>query len=344
MSLDLEDLLLASTQALLGSVTPELRALSVGIRENYVLVWIYYDGFLNENQVDELDIISTEIFAFCPLDDTLMIETEIVRLDAPAPIPHHGELVYLRKETKSRSPMKIYPLQQKALFGSVKSLVSNLLQSFSTNSPHKTMFYEKDFLVSAASQALLGRIEANVRVVSITHGNKEVYLYYFHEGDLTPMNTTDIAGITSMLKSSITRQYNLHILTRRLDPPAPIPPMGWPVFKRKNENPGCSGFDLCYLEIATAKGLLGLATPNLREVIVTLGDTDIYLYCFFDGKVADASRKDMEEVAQRVKSRFPAEYSVHLNVERLDAPAVIPCIGESVYARAEQRPWTNSSE
>jgi hypothetical protein len=193
-------------------------------------------------------------------------------------------------------------------------------------------------LVLAATKALSGRIQPNIRAVSVSYGHKQVYLYYFHHELLTQQNRDDLDIISSRLKSDLPSEYRLHLIPKRLDYPTPVPPMGWWVFTRDGEPLHYWGYDLCHLKIATAKSLLGLVTPALRIVFVSLGDTQIYLTCIFHGEIDEIAREDMEEVARRVQADFPKEYTVHLDIQRIDSPDRVLDIGEPIYKRAESPP------
>lgn len=88
--------LLATQNALLGVITPELRAVVVKTDQckNIFYIRFYYDGLISEDQIEEWNCAITEATA----DLTLHSDEEINRIDYPHPIPIHGSLAYLRKE------------------------------------------------------------------------------------------------------------------------------------------------------------------------------------------------------------------------------------------------------
>lgn len=86
---------LVALNALLGSVTPPLRAVTVDIKAEKFIVYFFYEGEVSDKLFDLAGVAITEMSADLPeyeLDD------HIERLDYPAKIPYTGHLVYLRNE------------------------------------------------------------------------------------------------------------------------------------------------------------------------------------------------------------------------------------------------------
>lgn len=90
--------LLATQNALLGVVTPELRAVVIDLDNNDKVFFIrfYYDGEVSPEIIDLWDCAITEASADMELDYTL--DDGIERLDYPQGIPFRGRYAYLRKE------------------------------------------------------------------------------------------------------------------------------------------------------------------------------------------------------------------------------------------------------
>ena len=90
--------LLAMQSALLGVVTPELRAVVVDVNphESWLYIRFYYHGSISE-EVEELwQCAMTE--ASASLGTRCFVDEAVERLDYPNEIPMRGRLAYLRKE------------------------------------------------------------------------------------------------------------------------------------------------------------------------------------------------------------------------------------------------------
>jgi hypothetical protein len=87
---------LSLQRALLGAVTPTLRAVSVDVDEKAKKLFIsfFYDGEITD---DIFDIASTAI-AEVDVPGYYELDECFERLDFPEKIPVRGQLVYLRKE------------------------------------------------------------------------------------------------------------------------------------------------------------------------------------------------------------------------------------------------------
>lgn len=92
---------LSLQRALLGNVTPNIRAVIAELSGKNISLLFYFEGE-GEGEVDDDDeelvsIIETEIIA--DFDDDFTVDTTVQRLDSPQRIKNtNGLLVYLRKE------------------------------------------------------------------------------------------------------------------------------------------------------------------------------------------------------------------------------------------------------
>lgn len=95
---ELGNALLATQRALLGVVTPELRAVVVDLDEEHQEFYIrfFYDGSVSEDLIDLWNCATTE--ASAGLNPVYELEEGIERLDYPKKIPVRGCYAYLRKE------------------------------------------------------------------------------------------------------------------------------------------------------------------------------------------------------------------------------------------------------
>ena len=90
------EVLLALQRALLGEVSPSLRAVTVKYAESSVHFQAYFDGQVNDEDREAMSLVETEVMAEFP--STHLISHEVIRLDAPALIPKDCTWVYYRKE------------------------------------------------------------------------------------------------------------------------------------------------------------------------------------------------------------------------------------------------------
>lgn len=90
--------LLALQRALLGSVTPELRAIIVDVSNEESLLYIrfYYDGQVIQELVDLWECAISEVVADFGADYAL--DEKVQRLDYPQKIPFRGRYAYSRYE------------------------------------------------------------------------------------------------------------------------------------------------------------------------------------------------------------------------------------------------------
>lgn len=91
--------LLAVQSALLGAVTPELRAVVVDVCKEDELLYLhfYYDGKVDEKMIDLWECAITE--ASADLGPDCVLDAGVSRLDYPEEIPFRGRYAYLRRET-----------------------------------------------------------------------------------------------------------------------------------------------------------------------------------------------------------------------------------------------------
>jgi len=97
---DISYLLLSMQRALLGSVIPELRAVTVDLNNQTKIVYInfYYNCKISNEIYDLSSCVVTEVLADFPPDYLNDIEQNIFQLNHPKKISSKGKLAYLRKE------------------------------------------------------------------------------------------------------------------------------------------------------------------------------------------------------------------------------------------------------
>lgn len=82
--------------ALLGHITPNLRAVSVECKENEIKLFFYYDDLPSEDERELANLSDTEFISDFPV--SIKTDFEIIHLPKPTTIPRLGMFVYLRHE------------------------------------------------------------------------------------------------------------------------------------------------------------------------------------------------------------------------------------------------------
>jgi hypothetical protein len=90
------DVLLSIQRALLGEVSPRLRAVTVTFDEKSVAARAYFDGELDDEDRESMSSVETQLLADFPEEHSVTVECH--RLDAPAPIADDGTWVFARRE------------------------------------------------------------------------------------------------------------------------------------------------------------------------------------------------------------------------------------------------------
>lgn len=90
---------LSAQRALLGQVTPSLRAVSVDVGERKVYFRCIFDGNPTEYVRELLSVAATEIIA--DFQEPYMIEEEYLSIEEPNEMKHLKHLIYLRHESKN---------------------------------------------------------------------------------------------------------------------------------------------------------------------------------------------------------------------------------------------------
>lgn len=90
------DARLSLQRALLGEVSPQLRAVVFSIIDRTIDVRFYFDGVISENDKESASCVETEILADYDPEDSVTVRC--IRLDFPDPINDGGTWVYQRRE------------------------------------------------------------------------------------------------------------------------------------------------------------------------------------------------------------------------------------------------------
>ena len=92
---------LSVIRALLGEITPEIRAVLVELRGHQVTVRVIHEGVASADLIEAMDEAQTEILADVPASepDALSVKVLLVRSDEPAKIQAAGRPVFARRGT-----------------------------------------------------------------------------------------------------------------------------------------------------------------------------------------------------------------------------------------------------
>jgi hypothetical protein len=95
--------LLSVQRALVGEITPEMRAVEVEISPKRVVVRVFTDGEAPESVREDFDAgaIAQVVADFpCPDEEDPEVAFEFERIDAPRPIVARGTMVFARAGTR----------------------------------------------------------------------------------------------------------------------------------------------------------------------------------------------------------------------------------------------------
>jgi len=175
------DMLMSARFALSGEVPSYLRALVVKYSKDFLFdLFFYYHGEISEDQKDHLaidiegeffDAIFDRVTESYGSDVQFKIETHLVRLDEPAPIPKTGYLAYKRYEPgKFDHKDYLFPDHFKEDF--TEEWGSNL----------------RPLILISAQKVLLNRVEENLREVIFAWDDKNIRLYFYYDNAITELN------------------------------------------------------------------------------------------------------------------------------------------------------------
>jgi hypothetical protein len=88
---------LSLQRALLGNVTPNIRAVLAELVDKKIRIIFYFEGGIGDEDEELVSVVETEVMA--DFDEDFNVEAIIRQLDSPDPIKNaNGCLVYLRKQ------------------------------------------------------------------------------------------------------------------------------------------------------------------------------------------------------------------------------------------------------
>lgn len=189
--------LLDVQRALLGAITPSLRAVSVDmdLANKKLLLFFFFDGKISEKLFDLASVAATEAGVSLP---EYFTDDQLIQLDLPQEIPFSKKLVFLRKESHM-------PAIQKENFSSL----------FQQTSPSVILLLE-------LQQALLGKVTPELRLVAggVNTDQKELDFYFIYDGKISDENF-DLASAAIREASQAFPGYKTNAHIDRIDSPHP---------------------------------------------------------------------------------------------------------------------------
>ena len=95
---------LSAMRAMLGEITPEMRAITVEVNMRQITVRVYHDGVASDELWDDFDAAMACVQADFPGEgpEAISLVQILHRYDSPAPIPAIGFPIFARKGTRFR--------------------------------------------------------------------------------------------------------------------------------------------------------------------------------------------------------------------------------------------------
>lgn len=89
---------LSIQRALLGAITPNIRAIFFELIEKNIQIFFYYDGKIQDDDEENASVVTSEVIA--DFDDEFDLDLIIKQIDYPMDVVHpNGICVYYRKES-----------------------------------------------------------------------------------------------------------------------------------------------------------------------------------------------------------------------------------------------------
>ena len=91
-----DDISLILQVALLGEVFPALQGVGFTLENEKVELIFYHDGALSEEDRESTSCVETEVMAGLP--KSVVVVSQVIRVDAPKSMPDPGRWAYCRRE------------------------------------------------------------------------------------------------------------------------------------------------------------------------------------------------------------------------------------------------------
>ena len=183
--IDMPYIMLSSQTALVGAVTPNLRAVTINLNEKKkeVVIFFFYDEEINEKLFDLVSTVIAEI----TIPYEYIWDEHITTLKCPEKIPEKGFLVYHRKESgiennikKIKETFQLPYTEEKYFWGNVNRAIQN---------------------------ALLGCITPNIREIAINSSENFIYVHFYYQGEIKEMDKNNMNQIMNIFCRSFPSYY-----------------------------------------------------------------------------------------------------------------------------------------
>lgn len=248
--------LLAVQSALLGAVTPELRAVVVDMCKETRLLYLYfyYDSNASEELIDLWQCAVTE--ASADLGPDCVLDDGVERLDYPKAIPLRGRYAYLRKEPNlSVKCASAHVTREMVDFAEDIGIFANPVsgEKLHTNwgiihhardgshlIPAKPEIYKIEifpvaYALLAIQRALLGKATPELRAIVVDACKEEnlLYIYFYYDGALSEKILALWEYAITEASADLGPEYVLDAGVQRWDYPKKIPFRGRYAYLRK---------------------------------------------------------------------------------------------------------------
>jgi hypothetical protein len=205
--------ILSLNRALLVEASPALRAALISWNDEEIHLFFYYDGEISVEDNESAECAATEVIAGYP---EYALEIDILRWDAPKPIPQTGELVYHRRE-KSEILLSI---------PQIKDFIDQPL---------------KIRIILSTIFALINEVSSALRRAEVIIDGSSIHLCFYYDGKIAEEDHLSVNNIASKmmhdfpscrLKTSILRWDYPKWLPQVMGENAPTS-----VYQRKEEDP-----------------------------------------------------------------------------------------------------------
>jgi hypothetical protein len=91
---------LSVQRALVGAVSPEIRAVSIDLSQGKIIITVYHNGQASDDLYETVAVIVTEVLA--DFREGQEVVSSVVRVDEPESVPLRGEPAFAVKGTTFR--------------------------------------------------------------------------------------------------------------------------------------------------------------------------------------------------------------------------------------------------
>lgn len=207
--------LLSIQSALLGAVTPALRAVVIDLskKEGRFFIKYYYEGDVSEDIIELWRCVSTEAGDLGP--DCRIEEDEIIRSDYPEQIVDTGYCAYYRKEPENKLSV---------------SKTINLLE-------YADILPEAYGLLCVQS-ALLGKVTPELRsvIVDVSREERVFYVRFYYDGEVSEQIIDLWKGVAVEANKAMGLNYFVDSGVERVDYPKEVPFRGRLAYRRKEKS------------------------------------------------------------------------------------------------------------